>query len=258
MKNKILVVLVAALSLSVLGFVGSENGFPEVCNIPKSLLLHPDYGYLQAEKLATEIIERDLRTLTYENLYQMYWAGKCPPENTIIVSLDDISTSYISKSEKRMIEAFLDKGLVITVGVVTKKYSTQEAWDYLNKIQQRGVEIASHTVTHPDLGLLRLTSYKEELNLSFDLICKNTERCPKTLILPYGAGRVFASENPESYINIVSVISANYVYEYSSGTVYVFGRAESKGDAKETLDWLDLAFPLSKNQNIINPKHIYK
>ena len=86
-----------------------------------------------------------------------------------------------------MIKAFTDRGLVLTVGVVsyTPDISKQDPkiWEYFKEIKSAGVEIASHSTHHYCLTMLDRERKSIELHESYEIICQNL-RVPSTFILP--------------------------------------------------------------------------
>ncbi len=160
---------------------------PGRCTTPMSLMLHSDYGAARMEELAKVIEENDLTTITYESLYEDYFfQGKCPPDETLLVSLDDPKPSALLPVFKEMIQVFIDHNMVLTIGIITREPHNPEAWEYFNSIQEKGIEIASHTVNHFDLTKLNEDEIQFELEKSYNHICDNTKRCPVSLTLPWG------------------------------------------------------------------------
>ena len=157
------------------------------CITPMSLMLHSNYGPERMEELAQIIEENDLETITYDSLYEDYlYQGKCPPRNTLLVSVDDLDLDGLLPVYREMIQVFIEHNMVLTVGVITTEPHIPEVWEYLNSIQKEGMQIASHTVNHPDLASLSEEEVWFELEESYKHICDNTKRCPNLLILPYG------------------------------------------------------------------------
>ncbi|MDD4111011.1 MAG: polysaccharide deacetylase family protein [Clostridia bacterium] len=79
------------------------------------------------------------------------------------------------------------------VGFWTDKYA-----DMVELIDQNGLEIGTHSNTHPDMTTLSAESMKSELEASIDLITKITEKEVKLFRAPYGAYNNTLLETTES------------------------------------------------------------
>lgn len=189
----------------------NQNFHLRVCPTPPSIMLHSLDGVYGMRWLARTIEKNGLQTLTYRQVSDLYQRGLCPPENAILISLDDLGTSWLRKEFRDMISIFTEKGYVLTLGVVTGTEDTlqsAEIWDYFKGLQAQGVEIASHSARHSLLEDLNEAGLKAESEDSYQMLCDRLERCPVTIILPFGRG----TENSqvlkvlgEKYTNIVSI-----------------------------------------------------
>ncbi|MEA4811449.1 MAG: polysaccharide deacetylase family protein [Anaerolineaceae bacterium] len=184
---------------------------PLFCATPSSIMLHSRDGVYGMRWLANAIEKNGLQTMTYRQVSQLWQGGHCPPENAILVSLDDLGSSWLSREFKNMISVFTDKGYVLTLAVVTggdEKQQNAEIWDYLKALDAQGLEIASHSAWHSLLESRKDKSIQQEADLSYQLICEHLGRCPVTFVLPFGRG--LESERvmrilQKRYTNIVSI-----------------------------------------------------
>jgi hypothetical protein len=158
------------------------------CNTPMSLMLHSAYGEVRMSELAQVIIDNGLQTITYHTMMEGIDDGVCPPDNAIIVSLDDMGTSWLRPVFKDMIKEFTDKGLVLVAGVVTHSEQDPEIWEYLQQIEAQGIEVASHSINHLNLTAISEHAVEEEMVGSYNMICDYLGTCPITFILPGGNG----------------------------------------------------------------------
>lgn len=237
--------------LFVIGFVFSNVAPVEAldfeCPTPKSIMLHSWYGEEQTEVLARYIIDNGYNTITYVDLYGLWDQGMCPAQNDVLVSLDDFYTVYPNQKLGNMIDIFLEYGLVMTVGVITRSepYSQNpKIWDYLKGLDEAGFEIASHSVNHLNPYEISHAEIEEELSLSRTMICENLGKCPKTYILPYGAGYNYSPLTNASerigYRGLVSIAGPT-IYD---GDLFILKRASPiMGDVVGTFDILDIVFP---------------
>ncbi len=215
---------------------------PAHCPTPRSLMLHGHYGAERMEALAIEISDRGLQTLTYRDILAGIRRGECPPEQGIVVSLDDLYTSWIDPEFKTMISAFTERDLVLVLGVIVSGPQDPQAWDYLRSLERLGVEVASHTVDHPNLPELSPVELDEQISGSYHLICENLGKCPVSLIVPYGsmdaAGRIM--EASHDYAFVVGIAGGLTI---EGDAPYYVGRAGPNiHSINLTLQVLDVAF----------------
>ncbi|NIS82724.1 MAG: hypothetical protein GTO14_21560, partial [Anaerolineales bacterium] len=123
------------------------------CPTPLSLMLHSSYGAQRMHELARQIIRSDLTTSTYRQILEDLKKGDCPDPNTIVVSLDDLGSSWLRPDFKSMIKAFTDRDLVLVVGVIVRGPQDPVIWAYLRGLEAQGIEVASHTIDHYNLPL---------------------------------------------------------------------------------------------------------
>lgn len=80
------------------------------------------------------------------------------------------------------------------VGFWTDKYA-----DMVELIDQNGLEIGTHSNTHPDMTKLSAESMKSELEASIDLITKITEKEVKLFRAPYGHTIIHFLKQPKAW-----------------------------------------------------------
>jgi len=242
-KLLILLMLVSViLSLMPIKNVSAEN---LECPTPKSLMLHSWYGAKNTELLAKELIAKGLVTYTYSQIYELYDSGKCAPKNAVLISLDDFYSVYENKILFDMANVFVDYGLVMTLGLITRTESYKQdldIWAKLKNLQNNGFEIASHSSNHNNPYELNSEGLELELRGSHDLICKYLGKCPETYILPYGIAYDYEpllNIAVELYRSVVSIAAPNKYF----GDLFVMRRI-SPGDSLpfETLKVLENTF----------------
>jgi len=194
-------------------FQNPEKQLPRkiLCPTPPGIMLHSADGVYGMRWLVRSIEKYGLQTMTYRQVSDLYQRGLCPPKNSILVSLDDLGTSWLRQEFTDMIAVFTDQGYVLTLGVVTGTETSPqstEIWDYLKSLQAQGLEIASHSARHSLLNKLDDSDLQAESEDSYQMLCDRLERCPVTFILPFGRGsesKQVLKVLGEKYINIVSI-----------------------------------------------------
>lgn len=194
-------------------------------------------------ELAQVIIDNGLQTITYRTMMEGINKGLCPPDNAIIVSLDDMGTSWLRPVFKDMIKEFTDSGLVLVAGVVTHSEQDPEIWEYLRQIEAQGIEVASHSINHLTLTAISEPAVEEEMIGSYDMICEYLGTCPITFILPGGHGvddpRIY--DMASGYYDILIGIQGGRAF--GSEPPYYLGRIPPNNDDQTiTLTLLENSF----------------
>lgn len=217
MKKFFVVLVIMSMFFS---FIPSVKASSFECPTPKSLMLHSWYGVQDTKRLAEAIVGKGWVTYTYSQVYDLWDKGQCVPENVILVSLDDFYSVYEDKVLFDMADVFIDYGLVMTLGLITRTDSwgqDPDLWEKYKFYLENGFEIASHSVHHENPYNLDIKYLKQELEVSHEMICENLGACPETYILPYGLGW--------NYEKLVSVAKGLY-----KSIVSIAGPGTYKGD----------------------------
>lgn len=212
------------------------------CPTPKSLMLHSAYGTTRMQELADNIVARGWVTGTYRDLQEILLQGECPPEDMVIVTLDDIGVAFLRAVFKPMIQIFLDKGLILVAGVNTQQSQNLKNWDYLRDIYAQGIEISSHSANHYELSPLSVEEMRMQIIGSYNAICEEIGECPVTLILPYGSGG--DDEIVQFYAkNYTFLIGVAGYHDFGGRTPFVLGRIPPDNDSQAfTLTLLENSF----------------
>lgn len=115
----------------------------------------------------------------------------------IALTFDDGMKSVFSEALPVLKEYKLASHLYLTAGVVGKnnQWPTQPksarefemlSWDDIERLQNAGMSIESHTMTHPDMRVLSVAQMEEECELADELIERHTGRRPQYFAYPYG------------------------------------------------------------------------
>jgi peptidoglycan/xylan/chitin deacetylase (PgdA/CDA1 family) len=115
------------------------------------------------------------------------------PEKPLVLTFDDGPKNHYSKAF-RLLKRFRWKGtFFVYTHVVAEKSDTQITWKELKKMANAGMDIQSHTLSHPFLtkmsasgGMDYLEWLKQELEGSKNLLQEKLERPVFLLAYPYG------------------------------------------------------------------------
>ena len=156
------------------------------CPTPMSLMLHAAFGPAQMRELARKITMRGYITTTYREIKDGLSRGICPAEGSIVISLDDFPTDWLRSEFVSLIEIFAERELVLVIAANVRGPQDPDAWNYLRNLEDRGFEVASHTIDHYSLSQLEPERIHRQVVGSYEVICRHLGRCPTSLILPFG------------------------------------------------------------------------
>ncbi len=174
------------------------------------------------------------------------------PENPILISIDNIGTSWLNPAYIRMIDTMNEFNMRGTIGIVTRGAREDvhpEIWEYLKKIADSGWELALHTEDHAALGPLSERVIRYQVGECYYKITQATGLKPKTLILPYGSWTIPNTDTPNSDIlkvardfDLVWVVGIKGGKEIVGKPPYYVGRIPPAKDAPTTITWLENSF----------------
>jgi peptidoglycan/xylan/chitin deacetylase (PgdA/CDA1 family) len=136
-------------------------------------------------------------------LHRMLMSGDMPENRTVAITFDDC---YRDNLEAARLLA--EHGLPATFFIPTKYVGTDQVfpwdvglkqmanltWNDVQQIQQLGHEIGSHTVSHPDLGVVGPVTARRELTDSKHTLQDKLQRPVRWLAYPFGGRNNFRPE----------------------------------------------------------------
>ncbi|MCG0238166.1 MAG: polysaccharide deacetylase family protein [Firmicutes bacterium] len=101
-------------------------------------------------------------TVTLAQLYRHLTSGEPLPEKPVVITFDDGYASFYEHAFPRLRE----RGFVATLFVITDKVGTPRyvTWEQVREMAAAGIEIGSHTATHPDLRELEASQLEHEVS----------------------------------------------------------------------------------------------
>ena len=147
------------------------------------------------------LLSGEVRVTTVEGLLNVP-----ETEHAVAITFDDAFTNFGDIAAPRLLEA----GLPVTVFVVAERVGLTNAWggavdrqipqlplldwDALGRLVSQGVQLGSHTRTHPDLTRVNRWVLDDEVRGSAEVIAKRTGVHPTSFAYPYGKVSGRASE----------------------------------------------------------------
>lgn len=113
------------------------------------------------ESMMAYLAQAGYHTVSERQLFRALFYGEALPSQPVMLTFDDGYADNFSVAAP-----ILEKhGLVATFYVVTDQIGSGEymSWDQVTQLDRRGMDIGSHTASHPDLTQLSAADLKHEL-----------------------------------------------------------------------------------------------
>lgn len=123
--------------------------------------------------------------------------GRRLPDYTAVITFDDGYRNFYTMAAPRLRERGLPASLFLTVGKIREGRAGGDAWspeddiEYLSwaevvELKGGGVEVGSHTITHPMLSQLPPEEAERELRESFEAVARHTGEGAPPFAYPFG------------------------------------------------------------------------
>ena len=133
------------------------------------------------------------RTLSLRECIPYLTGLDTPPKRSVVLTFDDGFTNF----REHAFPILKRYGFTASVFIVTREAGGTSrwdpgwdfplmGWDEILDLSRQGVEIGSHTVSHPHLTQLSLKEAKDELQKSRDVLEDKLNQPVHTLLYPYG------------------------------------------------------------------------
>jgi len=209
---------------------------------PSTLMLHRSNTTFDSVQFLKDFIgllqQNKVQVITYSQITKHPEMTATQQGKLFIISIDDIYLRYpIDPSVLEMIGLLRQAGYPAVLAVITEgNYAYPETVSTLKELSNAGWEIASHTDTHRNLGVMEKTAPRyvyTEVETSVDKIDNAIGVRPVTLVLPEGQ-----MVNDPRFIQRAGIlwivgINGGDTYDSTRKMVYL-GREGPDGDAAET------------------------
>jgi len=136
-------------------------------------------------KLQLDLLERyRVKTVSLADLVSHFAGAEPLPERAVVLTFDD---GY--EDNYRLAYALLRQyGMTATFFIITDLVGEPGylTWDELRDMQQHGMSIESHTLTHPDLSILPLRELRRQLGESRLALERELDRAVRFIAYPSG------------------------------------------------------------------------
>lgn len=164
--------------------------------VPPSIMLHARYKHEQLlPGLLNRLKDQGYSGVTYKDFLNSVKGEGTLPERPILISIDDLCMGLGVPSYNtfaKMAETLMTNDFPGVFAINTNPNVTQDdsRWRQIAGWTGSGIEFATHTALHTDLGRqdLTLEDYRSEIVSSAEEIYARTGQKVTTLILPFGNG----------------------------------------------------------------------
>lgn len=143
-----------------------------------------------------DYLRRNFNVLSLSEYLRARREGRELPPYSVVITFDDGYRNFYTLAAPRLRERDLPASLFLTVGKIKEEgrqggWSPEDDIEYLSwpevvELKERGVEVGSHTVTHPMLSQLPLEEAERELRESFSAIAGRTGDGRPPFAYPFG------------------------------------------------------------------------
>lgn len=184
----------------------------------------------QFEQQLQEIIKQNIKVISFTELYDIFNCKKSLDSKAVILTFDD---GYIDNYQNafRILKKFKLKGSFAIIPSLVGKIENGERkfmnWKEIIELSENGMEILSHSLTHPILTKLSSLQIDFELSESKKILESKLSKKIDTFVFPYGnysnemqknlknsnylGGRIYSQSTK---------MSANFVYFLPAKKVY--------------------------------------
>lgn len=229
------------------GITETEMALPLTVT-PPSLMLHSANLY-QLDELIP-LLDK-YKSITYEDYYEALKKGE-NIENPLLISIDDLGTSWLRRDFRDMTKKLTEAGMVGTLAINTdgtREEAKEDIWIYLNELKDAGWEIAIHTEGHLNLPVLTNDELRYQIEETYYEILEHTGEAPKTLILPFGSIDNPQTDEPDQRIfdicrelGIVWIVGIQGGKSFEGEGPFLIGRIPPHPSAEITVDNLEKSF----------------
>lgn len=176
-------------------------------SVPPTIMLHARQAHLDnLPRLVDWLLEHGYTPITYTTLWDCLCGGCALPAQPVILTIDDLTAVRGSQNFAfigRMVDVLIERAVPGVLGIITEpivacgdgrlvqlREQDDALWDRMSEWQASGMELATHTASHRNLGApdIRPEELRDEIGGSARLIEARTGVPVRTLVLPFGNG----------------------------------------------------------------------
>ncbi|GBD86131.1 poly-beta-1,6-N-acetyl-D-glucosamine N-deacetylase precursor [bacterium BMS3Abin03] len=134
--------------------------------------------------------ELDYKVISLRHAAEFLFSSKMPDEKTAVITFDDAYQDFMTHAYPILMDSGFTATVFVPTGLVGKVSERLLnriclSWDELAELSRNGMEIGSHTITHPKLPLLPREKVSYEIAYSKNEIEERLNREVESFSLPY-------------------------------------------------------------------------
>ena len=143
-----------------------------------------------------DYLRRNFNVLSLGDYLRARREGRELPPYSVVITFDDGYRNFYTMAAPRLRERSLPASLFLTVGKIKEEgkgggWSPEDDIEYLSwpevvELKGHGVEVGSHTITHPMLSQLPPEEAERELRESFEAVARRTGDGAPPFAYPFG------------------------------------------------------------------------
>lgn len=129
--------------------------------------------------------KNNIQTVTFWDLKEILEGKKEMPKKAVMLTFDDGYIDHYSNAYT-MLKKYNAKGTFFIIANKPDKKKYYATWDQIKEMSDNDQEIASHTLSHPNLSSLSTEQIEEELLKSRNIIAEKIQKPVISLCYPAG------------------------------------------------------------------------
>jgi peptidoglycan/xylan/chitin deacetylase (PgdA/CDA1 family) len=221
---------------------------PLSLNVPPTLVFHTKDRW-QMPRLLKWLNTNGYQSINYQTLADVIQGQATLPDKPILITIDDIGSSYIQPYFLDMADMVENAGYRGVFAVVTRQSPAKnpKAWAVLRQLADRGWEMDTHTTHHVVLPSLKtVDELRAEIVDSAQMLEDGIGHRPVSLIIPYANlyekgrhvdQRIFDVASEAGLTFVVGMVEGRQIAGNTQPPYYV-GRVGIGVDAIQTTWWI--------------------
>jgi peptidoglycan/xylan/chitin deacetylase (PgdA/CDA1 family) len=150
----------------------------------------------------TWLVAHGFRSITHRELFEAFYAHRALPARAVLITFDDGYRNVLTEAAPLLNRLGIRATAFVITGRISNGDSSFLTWRQLRALEELGIEIGSHTVSHPDLRTLGDRALATELLNSRRQLERALGHPVQWLAYPYGGhdSRVVAAARRAGYL----------------------------------------------------------
>jgi peptidoglycan/xylan/chitin deacetylase (PgdA/CDA1 family) len=157
--------------------------------------------HIRADRFETQLdyLQRHYRVISLGEFLRAHENNQPLPDNSVVLTFDDGYRNFLTGAMPRLVAREMPVSVFLITDRIQKENQSLDrgwseaddqtflSWSEVKELQRHGVEIGSHTCTHPKLSELTPSEAERELSRSHEVIAGHLAQPGIPLAFPYGS-----------------------------------------------------------------------